>query len=349
MSLVNYNSLFDEIKSSINGVKSAPTNDSFSKILKFKCPKFGEPTLEYMFRILPYVKEGKEGIHKTFYHFVKYFWQDDLGQYHSVLSRKTFNEQCIISNYFYTVKNRGTEYEKKNLSRLNYRQGWYCNVYVISDPVNPSNNGKVMVLALVKTLWKKILSALNGELDDEWSARFSDANPNGETVRVNVGRMITDLSNNGVNFSVKVGNKGAFPDYEASEFTRREAKLNLTEAQQESLLNACIDPASIDKVMSSDEIAKVFKETFLNQVPSAPPSNKMRASDGALPFDDKNDQIPGLEPEPVVKQVVKEEVQQPVTSPAVTINNSPSVVNTEDDMDTFLKGYSDETSSFDFS
>lgn len=336
---LNYNSLFEDIKSSVGGVKAAASG-GYDKILKFKRPQLGDPPLEYIFRILPYVKEGKEGVKKTFYHFVKYFWQDELGQYHSVLSRKTFNEPCIITNYFYSVKNNGTVLEKENLARLNYRQGWYCNVYVVNDPVTPSNNGKVMVLALVKTLWKKVLSALNGELDDEWSTRLADVSPEGQAVRVNVGKMITDLSNSGVNFSVKVANKGAFPDYSSSEFTRREAKLNLTDEQQEKLLNACVDPASIDKEMSAEEISKVFKETFLNQVPSpvggahsAPASVNERVTEVTKPQLD-DDQIPGIGPEPETKPV------QPVSK------SVPRTTNTEDDMDSFIKGFD---SSFDFS
>lgn len=346
---INYNNLFDEIKSSVSGgAKAQIASGSFDKIIRFKRPNFGEPPLEYLFRILPYVKEGKEGLHKTFYHFVKYFWKDDLGQYQSVLSRKTFNEPCIISNYYYNIQNNGSQYEKEKLNQLNYRQGWYCNVYVINDPITPSNNGKVMVVALVKTLWKKVLSALNGELDDEWSARFSDASPDGQTVHINVGKMITDLSNSGVNFSVKVGNKGSFPDYGSSEFTRREAKLNLTDEQQEQLLNACIDPASLDREMSSEEIAKKFKETFLNQTSAEQaPAPKVSVSPNPVVANPQSllskqnqvddDEIPGISDQPIY---VKPAEPKPSPAPAI---------NTEDDMDNFLKGWSDKDSKFDFS
>lgn len=296
---IDYNNLFEGIKESLKQDRAQAKNRiDFDRIIKLEKPKGGQTVNEYMFRILPYIKEGKEGLHKTFFFYAKYFWQDELGTYYGVLSRKTFNEKCAISDYYYNVMRHGTEYEKENIDRnLKYKQGWYCNVYVVNDPINPSNNGKVMVLSLNKTLWLKVQAALNGELDDEWSTRMTDANPTGEEIHVNVGRMVTDLTDNGVNLNVRVTSKGQYPDYSSSDFTRRDAKLHLTPEQQDEILNACIDVTKIERVVSAEEALKTFKEHFLHQ--TTPQASVQVAAQPAVQSSSQsidemlgNDQIP---------------------------------------------------------
>lgn len=342
---LDYNNLFEGIKESLQKERQqAQGRVSFDKVLKLHKPKNGQTVNEYMFRILPYIKEGKEGLHKTFFYFASYFWQDEVGRWISVLSRKTFGEPCAISDYYYNVRRNGTEYEKENLDRrLKYKQGWYCNVYVVSDPVNPSNNGKVMVLPLNKTLWTLVQKALNGELDAEWSARMTDANPTGEEVHVNVGRMVTDLTNNGVNLDVRVTSKGQFPDYSSSDFTRREARLNLTEQQQDEILNQCVDVTKIEKELSAEQILKVFKETFLMQTslynttpateqvhePVREATHNVQAQ-AAKSLDDifGNDQVP------LSSTSIKEE--------------KPAANSVESEMDSFISGLAGKGNSFNF-
>ena len=331
---IDYNNLFEGIKESLKQERAQAKNRiDFDKIIKLERPKGGQTVNEYMFRILPYIKEGKEGLHKTFFFYAKYFWQDELGTYHGVLSRKTFGEKCAISDYYYNVLRNGSDYEKENLERnLKYRQGWYCNVYVVHDPINPSNNGKVMVLSLNKTLWMKVQAALNGELDDEWSTRMTDANPTGEEIHVNVGRMVTDLTNNGVNFNVRITSKGQYPDYSSSDFTRRDARLNLTEQQQDEILNSCIDVSKIEREVTAEEALKTFKENFLGQKPiyqsaHVEPAVESVQKSATQSIDDMlgNDQIP--------------------MGPASTTNAESHASNVEANMDDFINSLSSKNSN----
>lgn len=335
---IDYDNLFKGIKDSLKQERAQAKNMvSYDKIIKLEKPKGGQTVNEYMLRILPYIKEGKEGLYKTFFYYAKYFWQDELGAYHGVLSRKTFGEKCAISDYYYNVLRNGSDYEKENLNRnLKYRQGWYCNVYVVNDPVNPSNNGKVMVLSLNKTLWLKVQAALNGELDQEWSARMTDANPTGEEIHVNVGRMVTDLTNNGVNFNIRVTSKGQFPDYSSSDFTRRDAKLNLTEQQQDEILNSCVDVTKIEKENTAEEILKIFKESFLGQksvggeqvvqeTHTVSPTVAQKSLDDIL----GEDKIPGL------------------GSPS-SPTKAQTVPSTESEMDSFISGLAGKGGAFNF-
>lgn len=301
---LDYDSLFEGVKSSLEEAKKQinPNYVSYDSMLKLVGPKENGKVNSYMLRLLPYVKEGKEGVAKTFFHYEKYFWQDEMGNRHSVLSRRTFNEQCPITRYRFNILNNGTEYEKEQVNtKLGWRQGWYVNVLVVDDPVNPENNNTVKVLSLNKTLWNLIDSALKGGLDDEWSELATENDPNGREVRVNVGRMILDLSDNGINLNVRIGKQGQWPDYKQSRFTRKDAKLGLNQQQQEEILEKCQDVTKIEKEISADEVYAKFKETYLGE---SPVSNNNSSpvmgfkEDTSKPrinsFDDDDDQIPGL-------------------------------------------------------
>lgn len=265
---LDYDSLFEDVKSSLQEAKAQNGNYvSYDSMLKLVAPKDGSTPNDYMLRLLPYAKEGKEGYKKTFFHYEKYSWKDEMGNNYSVLSRRTFNEQCPISNYKFNIDRNGTEYEKKTTAeRLIWRRGWYCNVLVVNDPVNPANNGQVKVLSLNKTLWDIIDNALKGGLDDEWSELATENDPNGRQIRVNVGRMILDLTDNGINLNVRVGKQGVWPDYKQSRFTRKNAKLGLSQQQQEEILNKCQDVTKIEKELSAEEVMTKFKETYLGEV-----------------------------------------------------------------------------------
>lgn len=304
--MVDYDSLFEGVKTSLETAaknQANPNYVSYSSLLKLVGPKENGQTNNYVLRLLPYVKEGKEGLSKTFFRYEKYFWRDEMGNNHSVLSRRTFNEQCPITRYRFNVLNNGTDYEKEQVdNKLKWKQGWYCNVLVVSDPVNPANNGQVKVLSLNKTLWTIIDNAMKGALDDEWSQMATDADPNGREIRVNVGRMVLDLTDNGINLQVKIGKQGQWPDYKQSRFTRQGAKLGLTPEQQEDILNQCQDVTKIEKEMSADDVYAKFKETYLGEGPvsnNAPVAGFKADTPSfdnkpAMPTFDDDDEIPGL-------------------------------------------------------
>lgn len=304
---IDINNLFAGIKASLSENRARSTNE-----LKFKMPEKGGEPNEYLLHLLPYAKEGNDGVKKTFFYYFKYYWRDDLDskKTHNILSRKTFNENCPIANYYFKVKQDGNQWEKERLNSLKYQQGWYCNVYVVKDPVDPSNNGKVMTLSLNKTLFGKVKAAIDGTLDEKWSKMATRANPTGEPVVLNVGQMIFDLSNNGVNLKVVVKRRGEFPDYTESEITYDGNDLNLTSEQQKEILDKCIDVTKIEKERSTEEIRQYFKKEFLHQTGDEQPS--ARAQIAARPTVEKTnttpddvfggDEIPGLEKEETPKE-----------------------------------------------
>lgn len=292
---IDYDSLFDSVVSSLEEAKTQNKRNfvSYGNMLKFTPPSEGENV--YLLRILPYSKEGKEGARKTFFHYIRFYWEDDMGNKHSILSRKTFNEQCPIEKYYKDVLYNGTDFEKGQLfKRLKRMEGYYANVLVVSDPVNPANNGTVKVVSFNKKLYPKIDEAINGGLDAEWSEQATAANPDGEQVNIRVGRMILDLTDNGINFEVRVTKVGGFNNYDKSRFSYKGRKLGLTKQQQEDILNSCVDVTTIEREKQADEIYNEFKESFLCEG-VAPSTFKVETqSSQASSLFETEDSLPGL-------------------------------------------------------
>lgn len=217
---------------------------------------------EYLLRIVPYLKDGMEHFtEKTFYRYYRYGWREvETGKWCFVKSPRTIGERCPISewsnNYRKTASKEAVE-KLRNL--LSFREGHYINVYVVSDPENPDNNGRVKILECSKTVWDVIEKALRGGLDDDWSQLAGK--------EVKVAQKIFDLSDEGVTLSIKVKENKQMPgspDYSDTRFLPPNAsKLNLAAERQEEIINSAYDLSQVDRIMTYDELAEKFKATFL--------------------------------------------------------------------------------------
>ena len=138
------NDIFNEVRSSIT---TQPSGDNIWKNkLRFEAGK------EYVLRLLPYIKEGREGMKKSLFKYQRYTWQDQSGKWTSVLSPRTWGGKCPIGDWSYRVKYKGTDEERADMEkRLFYKAGAYANVLVIKDPTNPENEGKFIELIELST------------------------------------------------------------------------------------------------------------------------------------------------------------------------------------------------------
>ncbi len=138
----------------------------------------------------------------------------------------------------------GTEDEKEKVKAIKRVEKYLVNVYVIDDPTNPDNNGKVKLLRYGKQLHKIIMEAIEGEDAEEFGPR------------------IFDLSSNGVNFKIKCENQGEYPTYVSSRFTSA-GKLNLSEDEQKKIYDSAYDLTKVYSLKSYDELKQMFDEHFL--------------------------------------------------------------------------------------
>lgn len=253
----NVNDIFSEVKAS---VLAQPASDGIWKEkLKFEVGK------EYVLRLIPFVKEGREGLKKSLVKYQRYSWQDSSGKWHGALSPRTWGGKCPIGDYSYRIKYKGTDEEKAEMDRrLFYKAGAYANVYVIKDPTNPENEGKVKILDMGKKIHALISAALDGELDKSWTeqARKYSGNKN---IEIHVGPKVYDLSPDGVNLVVRVNkNQYGLNDYSASEFSISDTDLEKSESEIQEIYDACYDLSTLDQVMDFDQISKLFHDTYLS-------------------------------------------------------------------------------------
>ena len=227
-------SMFESIKGAL-----ASNNDSgrskFSEIMQTK------PGNTYTVRLLPDITDPRDG---TFFHYFNMGWNSfATGQYVQALSPQTFGERCPINEERFRLSRTGTDEEKEKASALRRTEKWLVNVYVVDDPTNPDNNGKVKMLRYGKQLHKIITEAIEGEDAEEF------------------GPKIFDLSDKGVNFKIKCEQQGDYPTYVSSRFTSA-GKLGLTEEQQEDIYKGTFKLKEVFPIKSADELTQMLNEHF---------------------------------------------------------------------------------------
>ena len=225
-------SMFESIKGAL--ASSNEGKSKFSEIMQTK------PGNTYTVRLLPDSNSPAD----TFFHYYNIGWNSfATGQYVQALSPQTFGERCPISEERFRLSRTGTDDEKEKASSIGRTEKWLVNVYVVDDPTNPENNGKVKLLRYGKQLQKIISEAIEGEDAAEFGAR------------------IFDLSDEGVNFKVKCEQQGDYPTYVSSRFTSA-GKLNLSEDQQKDIYSQTHTLKETFPIKSNDELTTMFNEHF---------------------------------------------------------------------------------------
>ena len=227
-------SMFDSIKSAL-AADNESSKSGISEILKTEVGN------TYTVRLLPFGKDPK----KTFFHFFQHGWNSfATGQYTSALSLQTFGERDPIAEERYKILRTGSEEEKEKARAIVRSEKWLVNVYVVNDPVNPDNNGKVKILRYGKQIHNIIMDAIEGEDSADFGPRIFDLGPNG------------------VNFRVKVEKQGDFPTYVSSKFAMPSAIDGLDEDNHKQIYDNVFDLSTIFTVKSYDELKAMLNEHY---------------------------------------------------------------------------------------
>jgi hypothetical protein len=226
--------MFDSIKSAL-AADNESSKSGISEILKTEVGN------TYTVRLLPFGKDPK----KTFFHFFQHGWNSfATGQYTSALSLQTFGERDPIAEERYKILRTGSEEEKEKARAIVRSEKWLVNVYVVNDPVNPDNNGKVKILRYGKQIHNIIMDAIEGEDSADFGPRIFDLGPNG------------------VNFRVKVEKQGDFPTYVSSKFAMPSAIDGLDEDNHKQIYDNVFDLSTIFTVKSYDELKAMLNEHY---------------------------------------------------------------------------------------
>jgi hypothetical protein len=128
----------------------------------------------------------------------------------------TVNEKCPVCEHNSTLWNSGIEANKDVARKQKRKLSYVANIYVVSDPSNPENEGTVRLFKFGKKIFDKITEAMNPEFADE-----TPVNP-------------FDLWE-GANFKLKIRNVEGYRNYDKSEFADKSALLDGDDDKLEAL------------------------------------------------------------------------------------------------------------------
>jgi len=116
-------------------------------------------------------------------------------------SLTTTGQKDPVSEYNRELWNSGSEKDKETVRKQKRKLSYYSNIYVVKDPANPTNEGKVFLFKYGKKIFDKIMEAMQPEFEDE-----TPINP-------------FDFWQ-GANFKLKLVKKDGYWNYDKSEFDR---------------------------------------------------------------------------------------------------------------------------------
>lgn len=292
--------MFDQIKQSLSSSdKKEGGNGLYKEILKFSAGN------TYQVRLVPNPNSPKE----TIFHYYNHGWNSNAtGKYVTALCPTTFGESCPIDAYYLKTYRTGTESEKEQARVLSRKEAWMVNVYVVSDPENPENDGKVKILRYGKELAKIIESALEGDDAQEFGVEKVFDVANGSTLRIKC------ESRTGSNRGAK-----QMVTYASSKFLAP-SKVELSDTQLEEVHNSVHDLKAVNKQTTPAEMQRLLDEHFFN------------LSTGSPVEDDRDDEYAPIRNE------VPTSVKKTETSIEKTFESSKDNVNeTDESTDEALK------------
>ena len=183
----------------------------------------------------------------------------------------TTGGQCPICASNNKLWNSGVDADKETVRQRKRKLSYYSNIYVVSDPKHPDNEGKVFLYKFGKKIHDKILSAMNPEFKDE--------------VAINP----FDLWE-GANFKLKIKTVAGFWNYDSSEFTAP-AALSSDDDEMEKIWKQAY---SLEAFVADDQFkAYDALEGRLNTVLGAAPATV------AVQHEEEYDPVPVAAPAPV--------------------------------------------------
>ena len=201
----------------------ARLTEEMSKINKssesYKDDRFWKPELDKasngyaVIRFLPVIREEDVPFARLFSHGFK-----GPGGWYIENSRTTIGEKDPVSEMNTQLWNSGLESDKDIARQRKRRLNYISNIYVVSDPANPENEGKVFLYKYGKKIFDKINEAMQPEFADEDPIDPFDFWK-------------------GANFKLKVRKVAGYINYDKSEFESPSPLLNGDDALLEELWN----------------------------------------------------------------------------------------------------------------
>ena len=128
-------------------------------------------------------------------------------------SLTTLGQKDPVSEYNTMLWNNGTDAGKEQARKQKRKLTYMANIYVVKDPANPSNEGRVFLFKFGKKIFDKLTAAMQPEFEDEEAIDPFDFW-------------------GGANFKLKAKNVAGYRNYDSSEFARPDALLDDDDAME---------------------------------------------------------------------------------------------------------------------
>ena len=128
-------------------------------------------------------------------------------------SLTTLGQKDPVSEYNTMLWNNGTDAGKEAARKQKRKLTYMANIYVVKDPANPSNEGRVFLFKFGKKIFDKLTAAMQPEFEDEEAIDPFDFWQ-------------------GANFKLKAKNVAGYRNYDSSEFARPDALLDDDDAME---------------------------------------------------------------------------------------------------------------------
>ena len=195
-----------------------------------------------------------------------------------------------VSDYNRELWNSGNESDKDTVRKQKRKLSYYSNIYVVKDPTNPQNEGKVFLFKYGKKIFDKVMEAMQPEFEDE-----TPINP-------------FDFWQ-GANFKLKIVKKDGFWNYDKSEFDSLAPLLDDDDAleaiwKKEYSLAAV---TATDQFKSYEDLERRLKYVL----------GKKPAQSRYIPDNELEDESEGKYAHSVAEKTVTQAVSTPVASTTV--------------------------------
>ena len=176
-------------------------------------------------------------------------------------SRTTLGDKDPVSEMNTRLWNSGMESDKDIARERKRKLSYISNIYVVSDPSNPENEGKIFLYKYGKKIFDKINEAMNPEFEDDAAINPFDFWK-------------------GANFRLKVRKVAGYTNYDKSEFEQPSELLGGDDTELETLYNKQYDlsefsdksnfksydelKTKLDRVLSGTENTSTAEETTVS-------------------------------------------------------------------------------------
>ena len=193
-------SLTSKLTSEIEKMNKGTTNGADERLWKLEVDKAGNGYA--VIRFLP-APDGEElPWAKVWSHAFQ-----GPGGWYIENSLTTLGQKDPVSEYNRLLWNSGSDEDKDQARKQKRKLSYISNIYVVKDPANPQNEGKVFLYKFGKKIFDKITAAMQPEFEDEEAIDPFDFWQ-------------------GANFKLKAKNVAGYRNYDSSEFAAPSALLD---------------------------------------------------------------------------------------------------------------------------